>query len=69
MLFESPQPLDGYEYLIANGSECLNVTRSTTNGLTVLQIPYPHNCTVLTILAEHNCANELIPVNISNVTG
>ena len=63
--FTLPQPLDGYQYSITNESECSNATSSNTN---VFQIPYPHNCTVLTVLAEHNCTEGMIPVDISNVT-
>ena len=62
------QPLEGYQYSLNNESQCSNTTSSITNGLTVFQIPYPHNCTVLTVLAEHNCTEGMIPVNISNVT-
>ena len=41
---------------------------STVNGMVIFQVPDHLNCTNFTILAEHNCTEGTIRVNITNIT-
>ena len=64
------QPLNGFMYSVAPESMCSNSSsKSTTaNEMMVFQIPDHLNRTNFTILAEHNCTEGTIRVNITNIT-
>ena len=66
------QPLNGFMYDVDPESMTLcsnsSLKSTTVNGMVVFQIPDHLNRTEFTILAEHNCTEGTITVNISNIT-
>ena len=64
------QPLKGFMYSVAPESMCSNSSLKFTvvQGLLVFQIPDHLNCTNFTLLAEHDCTEGTITVNINDIT-
>ena len=64
------QPLNGFMYSVGPESMCFssNLKPTAVQGLLVFQIPNHLNCNNFTLLADHNCTEGTIIVNISNIT-